>query len=68
METVTYKITGMSCQGCVGSVTRALTAALPGAKITVELEGGLARIEGPHEAQAVQQAVEDAGFDYGGAV
>ncbi|MBW2457850.1 MAG: heavy-metal-associated domain-containing protein [Deltaproteobacteria bacterium] len=66
METATYKITGMSCQGCVGSVTRALTAALPGAKITVELEGGLARIDGAHEPAAVKQAVEDAGFDFVG--
>ena len=61
-----YKVEGMTCQGCVASVTRALVAALPGARLTVELEGGLVRIEGPHDPQAVRRAVEDAGFDFAG--
>jgi copper chaperone len=67
MDTATYKIAGMSCQGCVSSVTRALTAALPNTKIEVDLDGGLAQVEGAHEPKAVQQAVEDAGFDFLGA-
>jgi len=66
MDRTTYKIDGMSCQGCVSSVQKALSAALPGAKVTVELDGGLAHVEGAHQAEAVKQAVEDAGFDFGG--
>ncbi len=66
METATYKIAGMSCQGCVSSVTRALTAALPTTTITVQLDSGLAQVAGSHDPKAVQQAVDDAGFDFVG--
>ena len=63
----TYKVDGMTCGGCVGSVERALSAALPAARIEVSLEAGEVRVEGDHEASAVKSAVEDAGFDFGGA-
>ena len=62
-----YRVEGMTCEGCVASLTRALAAALPGAGVRVELEGGLVRIEGPHDPEAVERAVEDAGFDFAGA-
>lgn len=63
----TYKVEGMTCGGCVKSLTAALREALPGKQIAVELDGGLVQIEGEHEAKAVEQAVEDAGFDFVGA-
>ena len=63
----TYKVDGMTCGGCVSSVERALSAALPAAQIEVSLEAGEVRVEGDHEASAVKTAVEDAGFDFGGA-
>ena len=31
METTTYRVKGMTCDGCVRTLTRALEAALPGA-------------------------------------
>ena len=42
--------------------------ALPNHKVMVQLDGGLVRIEGEHDAKTVEQAVEDAGFDYGGVI
>ena len=66
-EQAEYKVDGMTCGGCVASVTRALEKALPSVKIEVELEPGTARIEGSHEASAVERAIEDAGFEFGGA-
>ncbi len=62
----TYKVDGMTCGGCVGSVKRALSAALPAAQIEVSLERGEVRVEGEHEASAVQGVIESAGFDFGG--
>ena len=63
----TYDVQGMTCGGCVKSVTNAVSAALPNAKIDVSLEAGTVRVEGDHDEAAVRQAVEDAGFDFGGA-
>ena len=66
METTTIKVIGMSCGGCVKSVTNVLQA-LPGvAKAEVSLEKGEARVE--HEPGRVThedmaRAVADAGFE-----
>lgn len=66
MEQSTIKVGGMSCQGCVKSVTDVLQA-LPGvASVAVSLEAGEARVQ--HEpaqtsVAALRNAIEDAGFD-----
>jgi len=62
----TYKIHGMTCQGCVNAVTKALTTALPETKIEVRLETHQIHIEGTHDAKTVEDTVETAGFDYDG--
>jgi copper chaperone len=61
-----YKVEGMSCGGCAGSVEQAIQAAVPGASVAIELEGGLVTVEGVDDDSLVQQAVEDAGFTYAG--
>lgn len=62
----TYKVEGMTCGGCVRSVTKALEQALAGTTIEVTLESGSVEITGDHQAAQVEQAVEDAGFDFAG--
>lgn len=62
----TYLVQGMTCGGCVKSVTKALEAALPNSEISVTLEGGKVEITPAPDEAAVKQAVEDAGFDYAG--
>ena len=62
----TYKVNGMTCDGCVRSLTKALEAALPGRRIKVVLAEGHAVVDGEPDDAKVQQAVEDAGFDYEG--
>ena len=62
----TYKIHGMTCQGCVNSVTKALTSALPDNKIEVRLETHQVLVEGEHDAKLVEDTVENAGFDFDG--
>jgi copper chaperone len=62
----TYRIAGMTCAGCVRSVTRALRSALPRAEIEVDLDQGMAHVRGEHSEAAVQQAVVQAGFRFDG--
>lgn len=63
MHTVSYKVAGMTCAGCVRSLSNVLHAALPQVRIDIQLEGGQVRIDGPHDPAAVKQAVAQAGFD-----
>jgi copper chaperone len=66
METTIIKVAGMSCGGCVSSVTKVLQG-LPGvASATVSLERGEAIVEFESASvtrHALAQAVEDAGFE-----
>jgi copper chaperone len=64
----TYRIAGMTCAGCVRSVTRALRSALPHTEVEVDLDQGMAHVQGEHSESAVQQAVEQAGFRFDGQV
>jgi copper chaperone len=66
MTDLTLPITGMTCGGCVRSVTAVLQA-LPGVdSVNVTLEPGQAQLQ--YDAAQVtpaqiQSAIEDAGFD-----
>ena len=66
METTTIKVDGMSCGGCVKSVTGVLTALDGVAKAAVSLEQKQAVVE--FDAAKVNRAqlarvIEEAGFD-----
>ena len=66
METTTIKVDGMSCGGCVKSVTGVLTALDGVAKAEVSLEQKRAVVE--FDAAKVTRdqlkvVIEDAGFD-----
>ena len=66
METTTIKVGGMSCGGCVKSVTGVLTALDGVAKAEVSLEQKQAVVEfdaGKVSRAQLAQVIEDAGFD-----
>ena len=69
MENVTLKVNGMSCGGCVASVTRVLRA-LPGvSQVAVALEPGTATVSYDPQRTgipAMKRAVEDAGYEVAG--
>ena len=69
METVTLKVDGMTCGGCVASVTRVLKA-VPGVDdVAVTLKPGEARIAfdpARTGTAALRSAIEGAGFDVTG--
>ena len=66
METTVLIVSGMSCGGCVKSVTKVLSE-LPGvSKAEVTLQPGEARVEfDPAQVgrDAMKQAIDDAGFE-----
>ncbi len=62
----TYKVDGMTCDGCARSVTNAITKLAPNAKVTVDLPTGAVSVDGA-AAELVKSAVENAGFDFMGA-
>jgi copper chaperone len=68
METTTIKVDGMSCGGCVKSVTGVLTALDGVAKVEVSLEQKQAVVEFDAAKVSRDQLMavsEDAGFDAG---
>ena len=66
MEHATLKVTGMTCQGCVASVTRVLKAVPGVSEVTVELNPGTAKIaydQSLATLPVLKAAIEDAGYD-----
>lgn len=64
----TYRVTGMSCGGCAGSVERAIKAVLPDVSVAVDLGNKAVTVTGATDDAKIQAAVEDAGFGFEGAV
>jgi len=66
METITLDIGGMTCQGCVGSVTRVLRATPGVSDAQVSLSPAQARVTydpARTDTSVLRKAVEDAGYD-----
>ena len=66
METITMNVKGMSCGGCVASVTRVLKSVPGVTDVAVTLTPGTATVTfDPAQtgAPALRSAVEDAGYD-----
>ncbi|MCC6521879.1 MAG: heavy-metal-associated domain-containing protein [Polyangiaceae bacterium] len=62
----TFKVEGMTCGGCAASVTKALEKL--GLHAEVSLSARTAKVSGAFDDQEVRQAIEAAGFDFGGRV
>lgn len=63
MTMMTVKIKGMSCQHCVASVTKALTALEGISNVKVDLQKGTATFNGTADRKTLQQAIEKIGFE-----
>lgn len=62
MGEAVYGVGGMSCGGCVASVTKAVEKL--GVKVQVDLGSGDVKVEGAAAEGDVKKAVEAAGFDF----
>jgi copper chaperone len=66
METITINIKGMTCSGCVNSITNVLKPLAGVSKVNVSLENNNATLSyDPTKTNLAQfkSAIEDAGFD-----
>ncbi len=66
MKTATLKISGMTCMGCVSSVTRVLKAAPGVSEANVTLAPAQASVQydaAQTTPAALKQVIEDAGYD-----
>jgi copper chaperone len=66
METVSLNVQGMTCGGCVASVTRVLKAVPGVADVAVTLQPGVAKVTfdaGRTGPPALRAAIEAAGYD-----
>ena len=59
-EKTTFTVNDMTCSHCVGTVTRALEDALPGAEISIDLATHKVSFTG--DAAKGKEAIEDAGY------
>jgi copper chaperone len=69
METVNFKVEGMTCGGCVAGVTRVLKAVSGVDEVAVTLTPGAARIAfdpARTNPPALRAAIEGAGYDVAG--
>lgn len=63
----TYEVDGMTCGGCANTLRNAITAEIPTASVVVDLGKARVTVE-PADDEAIQRAVEVAGFNYRGVV
>jgi copper ion binding protein len=57
------QVEGMSCNHCVGAVTKSVLGADANAKVDVDLKSGLVRVESKQDIDAIKEAVADAGYE-----
>jgi copper chaperone len=65
MKTI-YKVGGMTCDGCVRAVTRAIQRRDPASTVSVDLSAGRVSVEGSLPPAEIRRAVEEAGFSFEG--
>ena len=52
----------MSCNHCVGAITRAVLAVDPSAQVAADVPTQSVKVESGADRQALQQAIEEAGY------
>lgn len=57
-----FRVQDMTCNHCVGAITRAVKQIAPQASVEVDLERHLVRIQGEADGEAVKAAIADAGY------
>ncbi len=59
---IVLTVTGMTCQGCVNSVTRIVKRADPAAEVAIDLPTGRLEATTAASAQTLTQAITAAGY------
>lgn len=60
---ITFQVDDMSCNHCVGAITRALKTAEPGAEVRIDLATHRVQVEAQAaDAGALGEAIREAGY------
>lgn len=59
---IEFNVEGMSCQHCVGAVTRAIHERDAAAQVQVDLAAGRVAVESSQPAEALKAAIDEAGY------
>jgi len=59
---IQFQVEGMSCNHCVGAITRAVQDIDPSARVTADVPTQAVRVESGADTQALRQAIEAAGY------
>lgn len=57
-----FQVEGMSCQHCVAAVTRSIRDIDSQAQVSVDLEHGRVVVESSQPADALKEAIDEAGY------
>jgi len=57
-----FKVSGMTCGGCVASVTRAIKLEYPSASVDIDLRGQIVKVDVVEDPASVARLIEGAGF------
>ncbi len=59
---IQFQVEGMSCNHCVGAITRAVQAVDPTAQVSADVPTQSVKVESGADRVALQQAIEEAGY------
>lgn len=65
---IQFNVEGMSCQHCVGAVTRAIQEHDAAAKVEIDLPSGRVNVESKQSAEVLKAAIDEAGYTVTGTV
>lgn len=58
-----FKVSGMSCGHCVRAITQAIQVLDPVARVEVDLAAQLVRVESSLEAERIEAAIAEEGYE-----
>ncbi|MBB2929920.1 heavy-metal-associated domain-containing protein [Paraburkholderia silvatlantica] len=59
---IQFNVEGMSCQHCVGAVTRAIHEHDAQAQVEIDLAAGRVKVESSQSAEVLKSAIDEAGY------
>ncbi|MDE1142959.1 heavy-metal-associated domain-containing protein [Paraburkholderia tropica] len=59
---IQFNVEGMSCQHCVGAVTRAIHEQDAAAQVQIDLAAGRVSVESTQSADVLKAAIDEAGY------
>ncbi|WP_423195338.1 MULTISPECIES: heavy-metal-associated domain-containing protein [unclassified Cupriavidus] len=59
---IEFQVEGMSCNHCIGAITRAVQAVDPAARVSADVPTQAVKVDSQADQGALRQAIEGAGY------